>query len=90
MNVPARLPAARVRLLGLLVVLAVLALVSSPAAAAEDGHDGLVPGIEDINPVWYIAPLGAIVALAFALKVYRDFKETKVYRVSRDSKVYKV
>ena len=74
MNVPARLPAARVRLLGLLVVLAVLALVSSPAAAAEDGHDGLVPGIEDINPVWYIAPLGAIVALAFALKFYREVK----------------
>ena len=38
--------------------------------------DGVVPTIQDINhnPFWYIAPAGAIVALMFAWKFFREVK----------------
>ena len=62
------------KLLGILAVLTVLAVLSTPADAADDGHDDLVPGVGDINPVWYIAPVGALVALGFAVKFYKEVK----------------
>ncbi|MBL7219202.1 MAG: sodium-translocating pyrophosphatase [Phycisphaerae bacterium] len=36
--------------------------------------EGLVPGIGDINFFWYIAPVGAILALVFAVKFYKEVK----------------
>jgi len=56
------------------VVLAMLGVTGGPAAAAEGDSEGLVPSISDINIVWYIAPIGAIVALIFAMKFYREVK----------------
>ncbi|MDP7286571.1 MAG: sodium/proton-translocating pyrophosphatase, partial [Phycisphaerae bacterium] len=35
---------------------------------------GLVPSIGDIHWFWYIAPVGAIVALFFAVKFYKEVK----------------
>jgi len=58
----------------LATVLALLALTGSPAAAEEGGSEGLVPNVSNINIVWYIAPIGAIVALIFAMKFYREVK----------------
>jgi len=52
-------------------VLAMLVITSSPAMAAEES---LNPGIGDINIFWYIAPIGAIVALVFAMKFYKEVK----------------
>ena len=54
------------------VVLALLAVTGSPATAAEESLD---PGIGDINFFWYLAPIGAIVALFFAVKFYKEVKE---------------
>jgi len=73
-NVPTRLSATSRKLLGILAVLAVLTVYAGPAGAADDGHDALVPTISDINPAWYIAPVGAVVALAFAVVFYRQVK----------------
>jgi len=53
-------------------MLAMLALTNSPVLAADEG---LVPGIGDIHWFWYIAPVGAIVALVFALKFYKEVKD---------------
>ncbi|MDP6544380.1 MAG: sodium-translocating pyrophosphatase [Phycisphaerae bacterium] len=52
-------------------VLAMLVMTGSPAVAAEEG---LVPGIGDIHWFWYIAPIGSIVALVFAVKFYKEVK----------------
>ena len=51
--------------------IAMLAITNSPAMAAGEG---LVPGIGDINFFWYIAPVGAILALVFAVKFYKEVK----------------
>jgi H(+)-translocating pyrophosphatase len=48
-----------------------LVMTGSPAVAAEEG---LVPGIGDIHWFWYIAPIGSIVALVFAVKFYKEVK----------------
>ncbi|MBT3201499.1 MAG: sodium-translocating pyrophosphatase [Phycisphaerales bacterium] len=40
--------------------------------AAE--NEGLVPKLSDIPMFWYIAPIGAIVALCFAVKFYKEVK----------------
>ncbi|MDP6634760.1 MAG: sodium-translocating pyrophosphatase [Phycisphaerae bacterium] len=37
-------------------------------------EDGLVPSIKDIHWFWYVAPVGAIVALVFAGKFYKEVK----------------
>jgi len=50
---------------------AMLVITNSPAMAAEEG---LVPSIRHIYWFWYIAPVGAIVALVFAMKFYREVK----------------
>ncbi|MCD4825529.1 MAG: sodium/proton-translocating pyrophosphatase, partial [Phycisphaerae bacterium] len=44
------------------------------AVAATGAHSELDPTIGDISPFWYIAPLGAIVALFFAVKFYKEVK----------------
>ena len=54
-----------------MAVVAMLAITNSPVAAAEESLD---PGIGDISVFWYIAPIGAIVALVFARKFYREVK----------------
>jgi H(+)-translocating pyrophosphatase len=48
-----------------------LVITNSPTMAAEEG---LVPSIGDIHWFWYIAPVGAIVALVFAMKFYKEVK----------------
>ena len=54
-------------------MLAMLAITQSPLLAAE-AEEGLVPSIGDIHWFWYIAPVGAIVALVFAVKFYKEVK----------------
>jgi len=67
-----------------LVVLTVCSLPTvaqeAPATAPPAGGDlvemseTLVPTIGDIHWLWYIAPVGAIVALVFALRFYKEVK----------------
>jgi K(+)-stimulated pyrophosphate-energized sodium pump len=52
-------------------MLALIALTNSPLLAADEG---LIPSISDIHWSWYIAPVGAIVALCFAVKFYKEVK----------------
>jgi inorganic pyrophosphatase/K(+)-stimulated pyrophosphate-energized sodium pump len=56
----------------LVAVFALLAITNSPVMAADE--TGLVPSIGDIHWFWYIAPVGAIVALFFAVKFYKEVK----------------
>ena len=48
-----------------------LVITNSSAMAVEGG---LVPSISDIHWFWYIAPVGAIIALIFAVKFYKEVK----------------
>jgi len=59
--------------LAAVAVMAVLSVFDAPALASG-AEDELVPTISDINPVWYIAPVGALVALAFAVVFYKQVK----------------
>jgi len=61
-------------LLGVVAVMAVLAVFTAPAAASGGAEAELVPTISDINPMWYVAPVGALVALGFAVVFYKQVK----------------
>ena len=74
MNILTKLSPRSRMLLGVVAVMAVLAVLAAPARAGDAGDDALVPTISDINRLWYIAPVGAVAALIFAVVFYRQVK----------------